>query len=199
MLDSMGSRAPCSSMVSESMLLEQVESHAALWAHLWLEASSQQAVSDAWVASALLDQLCQVAKVNSCLTAGPGLRVPRQHRQNLAKRSLLQAGWDMPPGPLGWWKLCQSAWGQERLGVLQHPLGKHACPRVLPEDGRRCSQCCGIRSSASCFGISVYPRPHTLTLAPRPCHSLSFQGVVRQRTNTMHAMLEAFGEKNSQW
>lgn len=75
MLDYMGSRAPCSSMVSESMLLEQVESHAALWAHLWLEASSQQAVSDAWAASALLDQLCQVAKVNSCLTAGQGLRI----------------------------------------------------------------------------------------------------------------------------
>lgn len=108
---------------------------------------------------------------------------------------LLQAGWDVPPGPLG--KLCQSAWGQERLAVLQQPLGKHACPRVLPKDGRRCSQCCGIRSSASCFGISVYT-PHTLTPVPRPCHSLCFQGVVRERTNTIHAMLEAFGEKNNQ-
>lgn len=146
------------------------------------------------MASALLDQLCQVAKVNSCLTAGQGLRVPRQHKQNLAKPSLLQAGWDVPPGPLG--KLCQGAWGQERLVVLQHPLGKHACPRVLPKDGRRCSQCCGIRSSASCFGISVYT-PHTRTPVPRPCHSLSFQGVVRERTNTIHAMLEAFGEKNN--
>lgn len=50
MLDRVGGRggfpmALYGSIVSESMLLEQIEFYAALWAQLWLEVFSKQAVS----------------------------------------------------------------------------------------------------------------------------------------------------------